>query len=199
MFTRVVNFTGARNIDAGVRHIRETVAPLLRQQTGFRGATASADQSGGLLAILTIWDTEADREASEGTLLKAREEGLRIIGGHVAVERYEQAVAEMVTPPAVGSALLLQRLSMDPRKVDDNLAYFKSEVVPQLKAQSGFLAVRHMIDRASGEGMVGTTWTDATSLEAAAREADKRRQRAAERGVTFGERGRREIVFIDLP
>ena len=199
MFVRIVNFTGVRNVDNGIRYMRETVGPLLRQQTGFRGVTASVDRSEGVLSILTVWDAEADREASEGTLAKAREEALRLIGGRISVEHYEQAVVEMVTPPAPGAALLVQRVSMDPASVDDNLAYFKNEVVPQMKAQPGFLAVRHMIDRESGEGVVGTAWSDTGARDAAAKEGAKRRHQAVERGVAFGEQSSRDIVFVDIP
>jgi heme-degrading monooxygenase HmoA len=199
MFTRIVNFIDVQDIDEGVRYIRETAVPLLRQQVGFRGTTASADRSVNQLAVLTIWATEADREASESALGKAREELRRTIGGQVEVERYEMVVTEMASPPPVGAALLVQWVSMDPATVDGNIAYFASEVVPQMKAQPGFLAVRHMIDRASGKGVVGTAWTDADSMDAAAAEGEKRRQVAAGRGVTFGDRSRREIVFVDMP
>ena len=36
MFTRVVSFNGAQDIDGGVEFLRETVTPLLRQQKGYR-------------------------------------------------------------------------------------------------------------------------------------------------------------------
>jgi heme-degrading monooxygenase HmoA len=200
MFTRIVNFTGVQDIDEGVRYIRETAAPLLRQQVGFRGASASADRSGGLLSVLTIWATEADRDASESALGKAREELRRSIGGHVDVDRYELLVTEVVSPLTVGAVVLVQRVSMDPGAVDGNVAYFSSEVVPHMKAQPGFLAVHNMIDRGSGAGLVGTVWTDSASMEAAEREAEGRREVAvAERGLTFGEQSRREIVFVDMP
>ncbi|HEX7107407.1 MAG TPA: hypothetical protein VF218_15675 [Acidothermaceae bacterium] len=199
MFTRIVNFTGFRNLDNGIRYMRETVGPLLRQQKGFRGATASVDRSEEVFSVLTVWDAEADREASEGTLAKAREEALRLIGGRISVEYYEQAVSEVVAPPSPGAALLVRRVSMDPATVDDNLAYFKSEVVPHMKAQPGFLALRHMIDRESGEGVVGTVWRDSGARDAAAEEGAKRRRQAAEHGVTFGEQSSREIVFVDIP
>ena len=199
MFTRIVNFTGAHDIDESVRFLREAAAPLLRQQAGYRGAAASADKSHDLLGVLTMWSSEADRDASDSAMSKAREELRRVIGGHVDVERYELAVAEMVSPPPVGAALLAQQVSMDPSAVDRNIAYFKSDIVPQLKAQPGFLAVRNMIDRVSGRGMVGTAWTDQAAMNAAADEAAKRRQSAIERGISFGEQSKREIVFIDQP
>jgi len=42
MFTRIVTFTEATDIDAGVRYLQDTVAPLLREQKGFRGSKSSA-------------------------------------------------------------------------------------------------------------------------------------------------------------
>jgi hypothetical protein len=123
MFTRIVTFTGASDIDAGVRYLQDTAAPLLHGQNGFRGVTASADRSGAVLSVLSLWATEADRDASESSVIKARDEGQRVIGGDFAVERFEELLLGVRAP----------------------------------------------------------------------------RQRAAQRGVTFGEENKREIVFLDLP
>ena len=199
MFTRIANFTGVHDIDESVRYLREAAVPLLRQQAGYQGAAASADKSHDLLGVLTMWSSEADRDASESALAKTREELRRAIGGRVDLEHYELVVAEMISAPPVGAALRAQRISMDPSAVDGNIAYFKSDVLPRLKAQPGFLAVRNMIDRVSGHGMVGTVWTDQASLTAAANEAAKRRQMAIERGISFGDESHREIVLVDQP
>ncbi len=198
MFTRIVTFTGATDIDAGMRYLQDTVAPLLREQKGFRGVTASADRSGGILGVLSLWETQADRDASESTLVKAREEGQRVVGGAMTVEHFEELLVEIDKPPTVGCSLLLRRLSMDPGKIEENLGFFRREVLPQIKANPGFCAVRNMINRQTGEGMVGTVWADRASIDAAAEAAEARRQQAAQRGVTFGEQSKREIVFVDL-
>jgi heme-degrading monooxygenase HmoA len=198
MFTRVVSFTGARDIDAGVEYVRETVAPLLHSQKGFRGTTASADWEGGVFAVLSLWETEADRDASESALLKAREEAVKIVGGHLEVELFEEVVFEAFGLPAVGTSLLVQRVTMDPAAVEDNLAYFRREVLPRITATPGLLAVRQMLDRATGSAIVGTAWTDRSAMEAAAEAAMQRRQQAPPT-ITFGERSLREIVYIDLP
>lgn len=198
MFARTVTFTGTTDIDAGMRYLQDTVAPLLREQKGFRGVTASADRSSGVLGVLSLWDTEADRDASESTLVKAREEGQRVIGGEMTVEHFEELLVEVDQPPTVGCSLLLRRLSMDPGKIEENLGFFRREVLPQINANLGFCAVRNMINRQTGEGMVGTVWADRASMDAAAEAAEARRQQAAQRGVTFGEQSKREIVFVDL-
>lgn len=198
MYARIVTYTGATNIDAGVRYLKDTAAPLLREQRGFRGVTASADRSGGVLGILSLWDTEADRDASEGALGKARTEGQRVIGGGLTVEHFEELLAETARPPTVGCALLIRRVSMDPARIEENLGFFRRDVLPQITASPGFCAVRNMLSRQTGEGVVGTVWADKAAADAAAAAGDARRQQAAQRGVTFGEQSKREIVFVDL-
>lgn len=197
MFTRLVSYTGATNIEGGITFVRDTVAPLLHQQKGFRGITVSADRAGKVFSALTLWDAAADREASESALLKIREEGQQIVGGEVSVELFEEVLVELIGKPEAGARLLVRRVTMEPAKVDDNLEYFKNEVLPSIKANSGLLAVRNMINRTSGEALVGTLWTDQASLEAAAADADKRRAQAEGR-VVFGEQSKRELLFVDL-
>ena len=73
MFTRLTTFTGANNIDNAVTHLRDEGLPILNLQQGYCGVTASAARSEGVLAILSVWDSEADREASAAV-------GLREVG-----------------------------------------------------------------------------------------------------------------------
>jgi hypothetical protein len=63
MFTRLWTFTGTNNIDNGVTYLRDEVLPVLSLQRGYRGVTASAARSEGVLGILSLWDTETDRES----------------------------------------------------------------------------------------------------------------------------------------
>lgn len=199
MFTRLVTFTGAKDIDGGLNFLRDTVAPMLREQHGFRGTTAGVDRSQRVFGVLSLWETEADRDGSESVMVKIREEAKSIIGGELTVEFFEELVVELVKRPTVGASLLVRRISMDPAKVDENTEFFKREVLPLIKASPGFMAVRNMVDRKTGEGAVGTVWADQGSMDAAAEAADARREIAAGRGVTFGEQSKREIVFVDLP
>lgn len=198
MFTRVVTFTEAQDIDAGLEFTRDKVVPLFREQAGFAGATASADRANSVFGVLSLWESEADRDASESALAKIREEAQGVVGGKATVENFEELLVAVQAPPGVGSQLLIRRISMDPSRVDENLAFFEREVLPQIKANPGFQAVRNMVNRGTGDGMVGTVWADKASLEAAAQAAETRRQQAADQGVTFGEQSRREILFAEL-
>src|SRR5437764_7863353 len=88
MFTRVLTVRGAENIDDGVGVVRENV-PVLRELKGYRGVNASADRDGGVFGILSLWETEAYRDASLDALAGARQQGLDVLGGDLTVENFE--------------------------------------------------------------------------------------------------------------
>jgi heme-degrading monooxygenase HmoA len=198
MYTRVLTFDGATNIDGGVDYLRDQVLPILNSQHGYRGITASGDRKGALLGIMSLWDTEADRAASDSALGKARQEAAQIVGGKLTVENFEQVVQEISKPPVAGCALMVTRLSMDPAVIDENLEFFKNEAVPQIKAQPGFCGLRNMVDRTTGKGVVGSVWDDQAALGAYAANSSVRRAPAVERGISFGGDSFREILFTDV-
>jgi hypothetical protein len=198
MFSRVITYRGAKNVDGGVGVVRESL-PLLRDLKGYRGVTASADRDGGVFGILSLWETEADRDASLDALAGARQQGLDVLGGDLTVENFEELVVEMASPPTVGSALMVTRISMDPSKIDENVGFFKSNILPRITAAPGFLALRNMIDRKTGNGAVGTVWADQGAMKSAAAEAQARRDEGRARGVNFEGDSYREILFADMP
>jgi hypothetical protein len=105
----------------------------------------------------------------------------------------------MQTPgPTVGSKLHIREIRMDPAKIDENLEFFKQVIVPEFKSSKGFLAVRNLMNRTTGEGRVGTMWADAASLQAQLAQTELRRARAAERGVQFGGDRLAEVLFLAL-
>ena len=197
MYARITTLTGAKDFEAGIAFVRDTAAPVLQQQAGYRGTIASADRAGGVFGVLSLWDTEQSRDASDSALAKVRDQAQIAIGGKMTVELFEETLLELVGKPAPGSCLLLRRVTMDPSKVEDNIAFFKETVLPQIKANPGLLAVRQLINRTTGEGLVGTLWTDTKSRDAGAADAEKRQAQATGR-VILGEQSRRELVFVDL-
>ena len=82
--------------------------------------------------------------------------------------------------------------------MDEQVGFFRSDVLPELKATAGFLAVRNIIDRSTGEGGVGTIWADEESMKASEATAEERRQRAAARGVKISDPSYRTILLSHL-
>jgi heme-degrading monooxygenase HmoA len=198
MFARVLTFTGVTDFDAAINYLRETALPVVQSQRGYKGMTASADRSGGVLGILSLWESEADRDASDSALGKTRQEAQGQFATGLAVETFEERVVQMTRPPEVGSRLMVTHFSMDPAKVDENIEFFKNVVAPDIAANPGFRALRNMVDAQTGEGIVGAVWDDESSMQAAAASAATRRPDAATRGVNLGEPSYREIVFTDF-
>ena len=199
MHCRVVTFTGATDIDAGTRFVREKVIPSLRDQKGYRGLSASADRSHGVLGVLTMWDTEAERDASWDALARLRREGLDTVGGAMSVENYElmlQVIGDIA--PSPGSCLMLLPFSVDPARVDEHLASFRSQDLPEIRAAPGFRAVRFLMNRETGSGIAGTSWSDESAMAAAAAAGESRRAEAAASGFAFGEPSYRKIVVGDI-
>ncbi len=65
MHARVVDLT-MRSVDTKemVRVYREEVVPAAREQEGFKGAMLLTDPETGIGISITLWETEAEREAA---------------------------------------------------------------------------------------------------------------------------------------
>ena len=50
--------------DEGMQLYRESILPAARQQRGFKGALGLLDRSTGKGMSITLWETEADAQAS---------------------------------------------------------------------------------------------------------------------------------------
>jgi len=198
MYARIVQSTAATDIDGGVAFVRDSVLPIIRQQHGYRGLVVSADRKAKVFGVLSLWAEQADLEASNSAMAKTRDEGQKIIGGELTVDGFEQILFETKQPPGPGVALLVRQVSMEPAKVDDNIEFFRTTVLPQIQATAGFRGVRQLVNRETGNSIVGTLWDDAAAMENAAVEAEARQGQAAGR-VTFGEQTKREILLVDQP
>lgn len=199
MHVRITTVTDASNIDGGLAVLRDQVLPQMRQQHGFRGLSASGDRAAGVVAVLSVWDSEADLEASESAADKARGDAVRIMGGEVSVERYEQTVwAVGDTRPGPGAKLHIRHVKVDPARIEENLEFFRRTVVPEMRARPGFLAVRQLIDRSTGHGRAGSVWADEDSLSASLAQSGQRRALAKDRGVEFGEDRVLEVLFTAM-
>ena len=199
MYARVVMLKGVKDIDAAVAYLEGEPLSILRSQRGYKGMSAGADRSSGIIGILSLWETAADRDASESALAKTREEARRDLASDMTVEPLEQAVGEVGNRPTVGCALALTRFSVEPGKVAEITEYFKREVLPVITSMAGFRSVRQLINPETGEGLVSSTWDDEKCRDAALEATQQRRADAGTRGVTFGERILGEVVSADLP
>jgi hypothetical protein len=157
MYARLITVRGATKIDEAVDYIKENIVPDLRQQHGFEFINLAGNRSAGIFTVLTAWQTEADRDSSEGFSEKARNEALKVLGGDMTVDHFEETVREVGSiPPGPGAKLHVRAIKMDPAKADENLAFFKETVLPDIKSTPGFMAVRQLLP--DGEVEDGGDW-----------------------------------------
>jgi len=52
-------------IEEATRIVRESIYPNTKEQPGFRAAYFLVDRSAGKIISMSLWETEADRRASE--------------------------------------------------------------------------------------------------------------------------------------
>ncbi|MCA1844383.1 MAG: hypothetical protein LC792_14575 [Actinobacteria bacterium] len=199
MFNRLTTLTGASDIDEALRYLEQTALPVTRSQKGYQGLTASVDREAGLLAILTMWDSAASRDASDSAVAKNREEASRLFSGNMTVELFEDVSVDRAKPPTVGASLRVVRYTMDPAAVDDIVAYLDSDVVPRIKVMGGYRGLRNMVNREAGAGIFGTVWDDAPAVQRADGQLRSLREEAARRGVSFGDTSQRQIALVDMP
>ena len=199
MYIRVNTITGATDIDGGIAFLGGKVVPELAQMRGFRGLLASADRSSGVVGVLGLWESEDDLKASDSAVSKVRQEAVQIMGGSVTVETFEQVIDEVGdTPPTIGCTVLVRRLKGDPARLDEVLAYVY-QLVPAIRATAGFRALRVMVNRQTGEGIVRGLWTDQPSMEAAREVLEPSAlEEARARGAESTDLSIRELVYAHL-
>lgn len=99
MYARVTTSQGKPGaVDEAVAAVRETLLPAARQQEGFKGLLLLVDRAGNRSLGVTLWETEADLQASEsasgyyqGQMAKLAE----FIEGHPQRDAYEVAIQEL--------------------------------------------------------------------------------------------------------
>jgi heme-degrading monooxygenase HmoA len=190
--------TGVQDIDAAVTYLQETALPILESQRGYKGVSAGADRSAGLLGLLSLWETAADREASDSALAKAREDARNDLATGMTVELLDQVAGQVSKQPQVGDALALTRINIEPSRIAENVERFNQEILPQVSQMAGFRSARILINPSTGEGAVSSVWDNEQNRTAALEAAEAIRADAASRGVTFGDRILGEIVFSSL-
>lgn len=98
MFARVSTFQGPPDQTAeGIRLAREQILPAARLMDGFKGIYLLYDRESGKSLSITLWESEADMQASEEAASQVRAQSAKASGDEVInVERYEVALQTLV-------------------------------------------------------------------------------------------------------
>ncbi len=94
MFARVRITDGVpAKVDEGVRHFRAMVVSAYKDVAGFKGAYLLVNRKSGRVMGITLWDTEANLQATTAASERLRAEGAQAVSGTTqSVEVYEVVV-----------------------------------------------------------------------------------------------------------
>jgi heme-degrading monooxygenase HmoA len=82
MFARVRVTSGVpEKVDDGIRHFRENVVASYQDVAGFQGAYLLVNRKTGKVMGVTLWDTEANMQATGRTSEKLRAAGSQVVSG----------------------------------------------------------------------------------------------------------------------
>lgn len=158
MHGRVNIIFGERDkVEAGIAHVEESDRAVVEATAGNRGLTTLADREGGVIVAVSYWDELP--HSSDAALTRAREGAAEAAGGDVIAETYEVVVQETQTAPPPGAAARLWRLQIEPARVAEGVAFVRDELLPQLRAGTGFCSAVLLLDRGLGSGLLLATWT----------------------------------------
>lgn len=201
MFVRASRLHAAPgNIDALITQFTGDIAPKLKEIQGNTGAVLLVDRANGVGLALTYWRDRAALDASEAAATGLRTSAADTTGATVEdVQRGEILLMERNGAPQPGSFVRSVQFSADPSKIDAGVAYFRSNVLPAIKAADGLLAVICGADRDTGRAFVSTVWTTAEAREASMSGLAAARQDAVQRfGAGDATVENFESVYVDM-
>ena len=104
MFARVTRYEGSPSeIEAGIKLIKETIAPGAKRLQGFKGGYWLLDRANSKGFSVTLFESESALRASEDAAAQLRSGVAQTSGAKITgVEQYE-VVAQAVLAPAMAS------------------------------------------------------------------------------------------------
>lgn len=82
MFARVRITQGdPEKVEDGIRHFRETVVAGYKDAAGFKGAYLLVNRDSGKLMGITVWDSEANLQATAAASERLRAAGTQVVSG----------------------------------------------------------------------------------------------------------------------
>jgi hypothetical protein len=180
MYARVNIIFGDRSkVDAGIAHLEDTDRDVVEATRGNRGLTTLADRPAGVVVAISYWDEPL--HSSEAALTRARQDAAAAAGGDLVVERYEVAISERRSAPARGAAVRMARVQIGPSRIEDGIAFIRTEILPSMRTVDGFCSAELLIDPSAGNGVFISAWDNDLGAVRSDNILDARRDEAVER------------------
>jgi len=200
MYARVTTVDGnASAIDRGIAFVTDTVQPLVESLPGSLGLNMLTARDLGRVAVVTAWETAEARAASDRELSPIRDEAGRILSGEARTSELEFVIASRTHAQQVGYWARTTRFTGPRDRIDDAIAEFVEEVLPDIRGIDGFCSAVLLVNRDVGTAIAATTWDDRHALAASRPKVAGYREATAKRShATVDEIVESQLVIAGL-
>lgn len=186
-------------IDAGIKHVRDTVMPALADYEGCAGLSLLVDRDSGRCIATSSWMDEDALRSSEGPVRELRDRAAEMFHGTATVERWDIAALHRAHHSSRGACVRVGWLKLEPGRMSRAVDVFKLTALPAMEEMDGFCSASMMVDHAAGRAVVSVTWD---SREAMDRNSDRseamRTATTREMGATIEEMAEFELAIAHL-
>lgn len=163
MFARSTTFHGRPDgVEAGIKLVKNEVAPLLDGIEGCRGLSLLVDRVGGECIVTSSWRDMASMTASDERLREMRDRGRDLMGNSMQVDEWEIAVMHRSHH---GEAARVTWMEGDVQAMAET---FRVTALPQIEGLRGFCSASLLVNDLTGIGCVTTCWEDQEAMRASA-------------------------------
>lgn len=152
-------------IDAGIKHVRDTVMPALTDIEGCMGMSLLIDRDSGRCIATSSWRDEESLRASEGPVRDLRDAAAEIFHGTTEVSRWEIAVMHRDHHAERGAYCRVTWVKTEPSDMDRGVDLWKMAALPKMEELPGFCSASLMFDRAAGRGVSSLTFDSREAME----------------------------------
>jgi Antibiotic biosynthesis monooxygenase len=165
MFLRATRIqTPPDKVEQAIENFETNVVKGLRSAPGNQGAVLLVNRQTGAGLGITYWESAKALATSEQTGMQSRTLATKNVPGSqiVNVERAELMIMDRAGAPRAGTFVRLVTANGDSDKLDASIVHIRNNVLPVLKAQTGYQATIASVDRQS----VSTVWATKADQDA---------------------------------
>jgi heme-degrading monooxygenase HmoA len=153
------------SIDDGIAYLRDEVMPALQEIDGCVGVSLLVDRESGRCIATSAWETDEAMHASAERVQPIRDQAAEKFGGSANVEEWEIAALHRDHRSGAGACARVTWVSGEADRMDQNVEYYKTAVLPDLENLEGFCSASLLINRASGRAVSCATFDSREAME----------------------------------
>ena len=158
MYTRVNTIFGPKDrVEAGITQIEGPDRAAVKATSGNRGLTTMVNREAAVIIAISYWTSPtAPRKPNR----PEPADNVAAAAGDLVAENYVLALDERASIPAPGATVRLAQAQIAPSHAATALTYLRDEVLPQLRATTGFHHAQILADHECRHALLVTTWQD---------------------------------------